>query len=137
MTNKLFSLLYNIIPKTYVSVENNSYISCYYFYLPRGIGEDAYVEISCGYSHIDNKNAYAKYQLYIDDELLYEAFKPIALEQLINKDAKQIYEEKNELADKLEKLLELCSTQIIVQEMKSRNMHMLKTFAVSNNQHTH
>ena len=129
MTNQLFYLLCNSIPKSYISVNNDTDFSCYSFFIPKGIGEDAYVEIYTMYSHSDATNSYAKYKLYIDSVLIEESIKPILDE------AKTVKNTKTK-ADKLETLLKMCSTKIILQEVESHKTHMLKSVVNKTNQST-
>lgn len=123
MTDALFFLLCNTIPKTFVSVNNDETFSKYYFYMPSGIAEDAFVEIICSYSYTDPKNSYAKYQLYIDGSLISNAIQPVFTKKRKYKISANMSE-----AERLETLLKVCSNKVILQEFGSHKTHMLKTF---------
>lgn len=131
MTESLFFLLCEAIAGSYVSVHNDEFLSAYSFYIPTGIGEETLVNICSSYSHTDSKNSYVSYQLYLDEELVSSAIRPI-FNKKTSKDKKQKISE----ADRLESLLALCSSKVIKQEYESQKLHMLKSFTKPNNQHT-
>lgn len=132
MNDILFYTLYTLIPTSFVSVENSKTMSVYSFTIPDENGEETYINLCSYYSHTDPKNSYVAYELYIDDEMIARAIKPI----FDKKPAKPKRAKISDLvmAEKLEILLSLCSQKIIQQEYNSHSQHMLKTFMNEHNQ---
>lgn len=132
MNDILFYTLYTLIPKSFVSVENSKTMSVYNFTIPDENGEETYIDLCSYYSHTDPKNSYVAYELYIDDEMIARAIKPV----FDKKPAKPKRAKISDLvmAEKLEVLLSLCSQKIIQQEYNSHSQHMLKTFMNEHNQ---
>ena len=132
MNDILFYTLYTLIPNRFVSVENSKTMSVYSFTIPDENGEETYINLCSYYSHTDPKNSYVAYELYIDDEMIARAIKPI----FDKKPAKPKRAKISDLvmAEKLEILLSLCSQKIIQQEYNSHSQHMLKTFMNEHNQ---
>lgn len=124
MTNKLFTLLTHVIPISFVSVSNSQNLTSYSFHIPNEPGEDTLVKLTSSYAYTGPKNIYAKYQLYLDEELIATATRPV-----IN-DKKIPFPKLTGLtpADQLETLLYMCSLKVIQQEYDSHITHMLKTF---------
>ena len=77
MNDILFYTLYTLIPTSFVSVENSKTMSVYSFTIPDENGEETYINLCSYYSHTDPKNSYVAYELYIDDEMIARAIKPI------------------------------------------------------------
>ena len=132
MNDILFYTLYTLIPTSFVSVTNSKTMSVYSFTIPDENGEETYINLCSYYSHTDPKNSYVAYELYIDDEMIARAIKPI----FDKKPAKPKRAKISDLvmAEKLEVLLSLCSQKIIQQEYNSHSQHMLKTFMNEHNQ---
>lgn len=130
MTKELFSLLCVSIPKAFISVDNYETYSRYYFYMPEGPAKDSFVEIFCSYSYSDQRNIYAIYELYIDEKLISNARQAVFTKAKQKKANIHMTE-----SDRLEILLKLCSTKVIVQEIESHKTHMLKTLSNPINQH--
>ena len=132
MNDILFYTLYTLIPNRFVSVENSKTMSVYSFTIPDENGEETYIDLCSYYSHTDPKNSYVAYELYIDDEMIARAIKPV----FDKKPAKPKRAKISDLvmAEKLEVLLSLCSQKIIQQEYNSYSQHMLKTFMNEHNQ---
>lgn len=123
MTDNLFFLILTSINTSYVSVLNTPYVSTYHFYTSKKDGTTSFIELSSSYSHTSLNNIYALYTLYIDDELICSATQQVL-------PSKENPHKKLKLtnAEKLEALLKACSAKILQQELKSHQMHMLKTF---------
>lgn len=134
MNDILFYTLYTLIPTSFVSVTNSKTMSVYSFTIPDENDEETYINLCSYYSHTDPKNSYVAYELYIDDEMIARAIKPI----FDKKPAKPKRAKISDLvmAEKLEVLLSLCSQKIIQQEYNSHSQHMLKTFMNEHNQNT-
>ena len=132
MNDILFYTLYTLIPNRFVSVENSKTMSVYSFTIPDENGEETYIDLCSYYSHTDPKNSYVAYELYIDDEMIARAIKPIFDRKPANPRQKKI--STLTMAEKLEILLSLCSQKIIQQEYNSHSQHMLKTFMNEHNQ---
>ena len=132
MNDILFYTLYTLIPTSFVSVTNSKTMSVYSFTIPDENGEETYINLCSYYSHTDPRNSYVAYELYIDDEMIARAIKPI----FDKKPAKPKRAKISDLvmAEKLEVLLSLCSQKIIQQEYNSHSQHMLKTFMNEHNQ---
>lgn len=132
MNDILFYTLYTLIPTSFVSVENSKTMSVYNFTIPDENGEETHIDLCSYYSHTDPKNSYVAYELYIDDEMIARAIKPV----FDKKPAKPKRAKISDLvmAEKLEVLLSLCSQKIIQQEYNSHSQHMLKTFMNEHNQ---
>lgn len=132
MNDILFYTLYTLIPTSFVSVTNSKTMSVYSFTIPDENDEETYINLCSYYSHTDPKNSYVAYELYIDDEMIARAIKPI----FDKKPAKPKRAKISDLvmAEKLEVLLSLCSQKIIQQEYNSHSQHMLKTFMNEHNQ---
>lgn len=134
MNDILFYTLYTLIPTSFVSVTNSKTMSVYSFTIPDENDEETYINLCSYYSHTDPKNSYVAYELYIDDEMIARAIKPI----FDKKPAKPKRAKISDLvmAEKQEVLLSLCSQKIIQQEYNSHSQHMLKTFMNEHNQNT-
>lgn len=132
MNDILFYTLYTLIPTSFVSVTNSKTMSVYSVTIPDENGEETYINLCSYYSHTDPKNSYVAYELYIDDEMIARAIKPIFDRKPANPRQKKI--STLTMAEKLEILLSLCSKKIIQQEYNSHSQHMLKTFMNEHNQ---
>lgn len=126
MTEEIFLILLANIPHSLVSVLNTPEISAYNFefYIDQQYFS---VDLISSYSNTTTENVYVKYEVILNKTLIERQYYPIlnTNKQNISKKAKQI-----------KTLLEMCSRQVIAQELQSRKMHMLKTFS-TNQQNTY
>ena len=126
MTEEIFLVLMASIPHSLVSVLNTPEISAYNFefYIDQQYFS---VDLISSYSNTTTENVYVKYEVILNKTLIERQYYPIlnTNKQNISKKAKQI-----------KTLLEMCSRQVIAQELQSRKMHMLKTFS-TNQQNTY
>lgn len=125
ITNKLFILLRQIIPISFISVSNSDIESVYSFHIENSNGDVTFVELVCSYSHTSTKNIYASYKLYIDDDLVDETTGPVFDSNLVSK---RPATEHTQSENRLETLMRICSLKVIQQEYESHKRHMLKTF---------
>lgn len=122
MNENLFIMLNYFIPKSFVSVINDTTFSSYSFYI--NINEqNILVEMVCYYSYTDNKNLYSKYEIYVNETLCAESIQPI------------FQTNQNKTPNKLEILFKKCSKRVIEQE--NNKIGTIKTLINENNQHIH
>lgn len=126
MTEEIFLVLMASIPHSLVSAFNTPEISAYNFefYIDQQFFS---VDLLVSYANTTPENIYVKYELILNKTLLEKQYYPILKtnKKSISKKAKQ-----------MKTLLEMCSRQVIAQELQSRKMHMLKTFS-TNQQNTY
>ena len=126
MTEEIFLVLMASIPHSLVSAFNTPEISAYNFefYIDQQFFS---VDLLVSYANTTPENIYVKYELILNKTLLEKQYYPILKtnKKSISKKAKQ-----------MRTLLEMCSRQVIAQELQSRKMHMLKTFS-TNQQNTY
>lgn len=126
MTEEIFLVLMASIPHSLVSAFNTPEISAYNFefYIDQQFFS---VDLLVSYANTTPENIYVKYELILNKTLLEKQYYPILKtnKKNISKKAKQ-----------MKTLLEMCSRQVIAQELQSRKMHMLKTFS-TNQQNTY
>lgn len=126
MTEEIFLVLMASIPHSLVSAFNTPEISAYNFefYIDQQFFS---VDLLVSYANTTPENIYVKYELILNKTLLEKQYYPILKtnKKNVSKKAKQ-----------MKTLLEMCSRQVIAQELQSRKMHMLKTFS-TNQQNTY
>lgn len=126
MTEEIFLVLMASIPHSLVSAFNTPEISAYNFefYIDQQFFS---VDLLVSYANTTPENVYVKYELILNKTLIEKQYYPILKtnKKSISKKAKQ-----------MRTLLEMCSRQVIAQELQSRKMHMLKTFS-TNQQNTY
>lgn len=126
MTEEIFLVLMASIPHSLVSAFNTPEISAYNFefYIDQQFFS---VDLLVSYANTTPENIYVKYELILNKTLIEKQYYPILKtnKKSISKKAKQ-----------MKTLLEMCSRQVIAQELQSRKMHMLKTFS-TNQQNTY
>lgn len=130
MPEELFKNLCSLIKVSFISVQNNRLASIYSLETFDETGDIIYIDICSYYSHSDPKNSYVKYELYIDNELIADAIRPVF-------DKKSISAKQRTIANKLETLLSMCSMKIVDQERAGQSHHMLKTFINRQNINIH
>ncbi len=130
MTEELFKNLCSLIKISFISVQNNRMASIYSLETFDETGDIIFIDICSYYSHSDPKNSYVKYELYIDNELIADAIRPVF-------DKKSISVKQRTIANKLETLLSMCSMKIVDQERAGQSRHMLKTFVNRQNINMH
>lgn len=118
MTDKLYKMLCRIIPICYVSVSNTEIATVYSFEYTDPDGEVMYVDLFSQYSHNSPNGLYAKYGMFIDSV-------PVCF--TLNKISGVKSKNTNTTAEKMEKLLNMCSKKIVAQELAGQKMNMVKT----------
>lgn len=132
MMQKLYKDLSVLIQNSYISVANSPYETAYQLEIVDGIGQMHVINICSSVSHTGPNTVYARYEIYVNDELLVQALRPISL----TNQREKIRRKNMSDVDKLEKLLRMCSNKIKQQETISQKNHMLKAM-ITCKEHIH
>ena len=130
MFNKLCNKLSKLIPMCWISVSNSPEETSYCI----DAGQDMYIDICSRVAYTGTNTIYARYEIFINDELVVCAQRPISL--IDTPSVKNVSRETAE-AEKIEQLMRMCSQKILKQETISQRNHMLKNLFAQKSEHIH